>query len=509
MKLHNHCDPFLLDILEVHAVMRNRRRLFPAVMIFIFSSLIALLPLFAHDEEVTSQLRQSPSGERALAYFEAFNSGDAERMRAYFLENLSETSLKQRSVEERLAVFQQLKADLGRVEIRRMEKKAIDNVILYGQSQKGEWLQYDFKFEPGPPHKLLTLRVDMTDEPTEEPLTPLGGAEALAIIQHYLDSLAQTGEFSGAVLFADGEDKIFRQAYGLASREFVVPNRIDTKFNLGSINKIFTKIAIAQLIQKGKLSFDTRLGEILPDYPNKDAREKVTVRHLLNMTSGIGDFFNERFDALPKNRLRSNNDYLPLFADMPLLFEPGTQRRYSNGGYVVLGAIVEKVSGTDYYDYIRENIYKPAGMESTDSYQADMINLNLATGYTGEAMTDNNGALRSNFYTRPARGSAAGGGYSNVEDLLRFVRALSQGKLLDARFTNWVVTNELPEPQNAPSLPLKQGTLGIAGGAPGINAMVEADFSSGLVVIVMANLDPPKAENVARRVRQLMARVKF
>ncbi len=508
MKSYNHCDPFLIDILEVRAGMRNRRRLFPAVMIFVFSSLIALLPLFAHDDEIISKLQQSPSGKRVLAYFEAFNSGDAKRMRAYFLENLSETSLKQRSVEERLAVFQQLKADLGRVEIRRMEKKAIDNVILYGQSQKGEWLQYDFKFEPGPPHKLLTLRVDMTDEPTEEPLTPMGGAEALAIIQRYLDSLSQTGEFSGAVLIANGENKIFRQAYGLASREFVVPNRIDTRFNLGSINKIFTKIAIAQLIQKGKLSFETKLGEILPDYPNKDAREKVTVRHLLNMTSGIGDFFNERFDALPKNRLRSNNDYLPLFADMPLLFEPGTQRRYSNGGYVVLGAIVEKVSGTDYYDYIRENIYKPAGMESTDSYQADMINLNLATGYTGEAMNDNKGALRDNFYTRPARGSAAGGGYSNVEDLLRFVRALSQGKLLDARFTNWVVTNELPEPQNAPSLPLKQGTLGIAGGAPGINAMVEADFSSGLVVIVMANLDPPAAEKVARRVRQLMSRIK-
>lgn len=508
MKLYNHRDPFLLHILEVPADMRNCRRLFQAVMIAIFSSIFALLPLFAHDTEVTSQLRQSSVGERALAYFEAFNSGDAERMRAYFLRNLSETSLKQRSVEERLATFQQLKSDLGRVEIRRMEKNAVDNVILYGQSQNGEWLQYDFKFEPGPPHKLLTLRVDMTEEPTEENLSPLGGAEALAIIQRYLDSLAQTGEFSGAVLIADGENKTFRQAYGLASREFVIPNRIDTRFNLGSINKIFTKIAIAQLIQKGKLSFETKLGEILPDYPNKDAREKVTVRHLLNMTSGIGDFFNERFDSIPKNRLRNNSDYLQLFADKTLLFEPGARRMYSNGGYVVLGAIIEKVSRIDYYDYIRENIYRPAGMESTDSYQADMINLNLASGYGGGMLTDENNLLKNNFYTRPARGSAAGGGYSNVEDLLLFVRALAQGKLLDARFTNWVVTNELPEPQNAPSLPLEQGTLGIAGGAPGINAMVEADFSSGLVVIVMANLDPPAAENVARRVRQLMSRVK-
>ena len=398
--------------------------------------------------------------------------------------------------------------DLGRIDIRRVEKMGDENIFLYAVSQKGEWLQYDFKFELESPHKLLTLRVDMTEEPTDEALAPLDGAEALSMVQQYLDSLARADAFAGTVLIARGIENIFRQAYGYASREFQVPNKIDTKFNLGSINKIFTKIAIAQLIQSGKLSFETRLGEIFPDYPNKDAKEKVTVQQLLNMTSGIGDFFNERFDSIPKNHLRSNNDYLPLFADKPLLFEPGSRRQYSNGGYVVLGAIVEKVSGQDYYEYIRENIYKPAGMENTDSYQADMITSNLANGYSGGVMAGEKGALRNNIYTRPARGSAAGGGYSNVEDLLRFVRALSEGELLDARFTNWVVMNELPEPQNAPSLPLKQGTLGIAGGAPGINAMVEADFTTGLVVIVMANLDPPSAENVARRIRQLMARVK-
>ena len=159
------------------------------------------------------------------------------------------------------------------------------------------------------------------------------------------------------------DDKpIFEKAYGLANKETNTPNKTDTKFNLGSINKIFTRIAIGQLVQQGKISFDDKLGKYLPDYPNKDAAEKVTIRHLVTMKSGIGDFFGDKFTAMPKDKLRKNSDFIPLFADKPLAFEPGTNEQYSNGGYILLGAIIEKVSGKSYYDYVRENIFKPAGM---------------------------------------------------------------------------------------------------------------------------------------------------
>ena len=155
------------------------------------------------------------------------------------------------------------------------------------------------------------------------------------------------------------DDKpIFSKAYGLASKENKTPNNPDTKFNLGSINKIFTRIAIGQLVQQGKISFDDKLGKYLPDYPNRDAAEKVTIRHLITMKSGIGDFFGEKFVRCRRINCRKNSDFIPLFADKPLAFEPGTKEQYSNGGYILLGAIIEKVTGKSYYDYVRENIFK-------------------------------------------------------------------------------------------------------------------------------------------------------
>src|SRR5262249_58909406 len=116
-------------------------------------------------------------------------------------------------------------------------------------------------------------------------------AEALRSIETLVDDLAKRDEFSGVVLLADQGKPVFHKAVGLASKEFNVPNNLDTRFNLGSINKIFTQVLIGQLAAAGNLSLDDRLGKYLPDYPDREAGEKVTIRQLLNMTSGIGDVF--------------------------------------------------------------------------------------------------------------------------------------------------------------------------------------------------------------------------
>jgi hypothetical protein len=157
---------------------------------------------------------------------------------------------------------------------------------------------------------------------------------------------------------------------------------------------------------------------------------------LLTMTSGIGDFFGPRYDATPKERIRSIKDYLPLFADQPLEFVPGTGNRYSNGGYVVLGAIIEKVSGQDYYAYVRENVFRPAGMLATDSYPRDAGTPNLALGYANPGRRGQGRVL--NFDTLPGRGSSAGGGYSTAEDMLRYVRALASGTQVAQRIRGWL-----------------------------------------------------------------------
>ena len=292
-----------------------------------------------------------------------------------------------------------------------------------------------------------------------------------------LDARVKADEFSGVVLVARGSRVLLHEAYGLADRDKKVPNRKDTKFNLGSINKVFTQVAIHQLQAAGKLSLEDRIGAFLPEYPNAQAARQVTIRQLLEMTSGIGDFFGPRYDATPKDRIRRLADYLPLFADQPLAFPPGTSNRYSNGGYIVLGAIIEKVTGTDYYSWVREHVFAPCGMTTTDWYARDAGTPNLAIGYTTRGREG--GQRVPNTDTLPGRGSSAGGGYSTAEDLLRFVDALRRGTLV---------------------LPDRRGGLGIAGGAPGINAVIEWDARRDFVVIALANLDPPAAVSVSRRI---------
>ena len=196
-------------------------------------------------------------------------------------------------------------------------------------------------------------------------------------------TLAKQDKFSGVVLIAKDGKPVFEKAYGLANKAKNIPNNTETRFNLGSMNKMFTAVAIAQLAEAGKLSFDDTVGKHLPDYPNKDVANKVTIHQLLTHTSGLGSYWNAKFEA-KKATIKSVSDYLALFADEPLKLEPGKRFQYSNSGFIVLGAIIEKVSGQSYYDYVREHIYKPAGMKNTDAYEMTANTPNLAMGYTNE-----------------------------------------------------------------------------------------------------------------------------
>jgi CubicO group peptidase (beta-lactamase class C family) len=462
----------------------------------------------------TASLPNTPAGQRVAAYLKAFNSGDEQLMRAFFAENVSQAALARRSIDERVGIYREMRGNMETIELRRVMETREDAVTVLIRTKKGEWFEIGFQFEAEAPHKLLGLRVEERDAPpgaqqnsqasVEAPATALTEAEALALVEKRLNELVAADEFSGAVLVAKGERPVLQKVYGLASLEYSVPNRLDTKFNLGSINKIFTQVAIGQLVEQGKLSFDDHLGKHLPDYPNRVAAEKVTIRQLLDMASGIGDFFGPEFMDMPKDRLRTIKDFLPLFAGKPLEFEPGTKHQYSNGGYIVLGAIIEKVSGQDYYQYVREHIFKPTGMQNTDWYEADLPTLNMASGYTREGMGGQH-ARRNNLYTRPAKGSPAGGGYSTAEDLLKFALALQSGKLRIPDFRKPAGgETQNSHPGNMAVFP----GLGIAGGSPGINALLLVGADQGYTVIVMSNYDPPSAEAVGKQIRDWLKRVK-
>lgn len=466
-------------------------------------------------------LPETPAGQRVAAYLKVFNSGDEQLMRAFFAENVATRALARRSVEDRLGIYREMRTNMETMTPRRVLEARADFVSVLVETKKGGLFEIGFQFEQDAPHKLIGLRVEEADSPQQQqggapakqetPETPLTEAEALSLIEKRLNELIAADEISGAVLITKGAAPLLQKAFGLASREHNVPNRMDTKFNLGSINKIFTQIAIGQLSEQGKLSLDDKFGKHLPDYPNRDAAAKVTIRHLLDMASGIGDFFGPEFQDTPKDRLRSVKDFLPLFAGKPLMFEPGTKQRYSNGGYIVLGAIIEKVSGQDYYEYVREHIFKPAGMQNSEWYEADIPTPNLATGYTREGM-EGKRARRTNIYLQPAKGSPAGGGYSTAEDLLKFSLALQTGKLRLPDFRTTAAAAAAGGNQNSHTgKPAPFPGIGVAGGAPGINAFLVAagaESNNAYTIIVMSNYDPPSAEKLGKEIRGWLKRVK-
>ncbi|MEP6901251.1 MAG: serine hydrolase domain-containing protein [Actinomycetota bacterium] len=448
---------------------------------------------FAQQIDVAT-LSKSQSGQRVLAYFAAFNSGDEQKLKEFFLDNLTADALQQRPVEPRLEFHRQIRNDFQTLEIKKIVSVSDTEIELFAEGKTGGWAQYTFGFEKNSPYKMRGWQTMRTDAPetTEKSRfnAPTSKTEFLSTVEKYLNEQVSADNFSGVVLVAKNDQPIFSNAYGLASKENKKPNNADTKFNLGSINKIFTRISIGQLVKQGKISFDDKLGKYLPDYPNKEAAEKVTIRHLVTMKSGVGDFFGERFMALPKDKLRKNSDFIPLFSGIPLAFEPGTNEQYSNGGYILLGAIIEKVTGQSYYDYVRENIFKTARMTNTDSFETDKTPANTANGYTRRNPKNE---LVNNINSRPFRGSSAGGGYSNAADLLKFSLALKSGIL------------SIPDDDGNPR---KDGGLGIAGGSDGINAVLIINPQTGYTIIVLSNYDPPSAEKVSSQIRDWTKQIK-
>ena len=269
-------------------------------------------------------------------------------------------------------------------------------------------------------------------------------------------------------------------------------NTLDTKFNLGSMNKMFTAVAVMQLVEAGKLSLDDTLGKFLPAGAMKpDVLAKVRVKHLLSHTSGLGSYFTPEWDRQSRALWRSVDDWMPLIKDETLRFEPGARWSYSNTGMLVLGKVIEAASGKDYFTYVREHVAKPAGMTSTDAYELDRVNRNLAVGYEREGEDANGPIYRNNIFQHVIRGGPAGGGYSTVGDLTRFAEALKNGKLVSAAGLR---TLTAPKPELASSeygfgFVIEEGgkVVGHSGGFPGINSQLDIYVGEEYTLAVMSN----------------------
>lgn len=362
------------------------------------------------------------------------------------------------------------------------------------------------------PGKLAMADIVAVDDPALYAGWPKNGASRAGIARlarAALDQFVRTSDFSGCLTISDGTAIFFDECRGLADRAFAVPVDQQTRFRIGSMNKMFTAVAIAQLVEAGRVSWDSTLAQLVPEYPDQAAAAKITVWQLLHHTAGMGDFFVPEFFQ-NREKFVDPADYVDLIARQPRTSEPGVDWNYSNAGYVLLGRIIEKASGERYFDYIQRRVFAPAGMTASGFDSLEDVTPRLATGYflDGPFSTD----WKANWMTLPFKGSPAGGGYSTNSDLLRFAAALRGGKLVKAATLEKMFADAVPAGPGAYATgfgdrPSRGRRIrGHAGGAPGMNANLAIVWETGAAVAITRNQgDSPAAMLLSERIADLLA----
>jgi CubicO group peptidase (beta-lactamase class C family) len=369
---------------------------------------------------------------RVQGYVATVNGGDAAAVTAFRERDSAEAANAEASAETFLRYFANQKRVTGGFDLVAARMKAgAPNIVeaalrdhIYGGLHGVELTLEDT------PERKITLLDPGPAPPWAQPGGPLRSPEAVgARTRAAVDRGCKAGVFSGAVLVGRGDNVVMQTACGEASRRFHAKNGLETKFNLGSINKMFTAVAVMQLVEAGKVSLDDPLSRYVDDsWLPAALSSRITLRQLMTHTSGLGSFLNREMDRAPRNAYRQLDDFKPLVRAETLAFAPGTRFQYSNTGMLLLGIVIEKASGEPYLDYVRRHIFAPAGMTATDSYALDEPVPDTAVGYTPDPASPY--GWREAIFTNLYRGGPAGGGYSTVGDLFRFARALKAGRLV-------------------------------------------------------------------------------
>jgi CubicO group peptidase (beta-lactamase class C family) len=311
-------------------------------------------------------------------------------------------------------------------------------------------------------------------------------------VDDYIKAHIKSGNFSGSILIAYGNEMLVCKGYGMANIEHGILNTPKTKFRIGSITKQFTAMAIMQLQQKGFLSTEDPLTKFLPDYPDGD---KITIHHLLTHTSGVVNFTSlpelEDFKILKLPVKRT----IELFKNKPLDFEPGTSYRYSNSGYILLGYIIENVSKKSYAECLKENIFNPLNMKDSGYDSHSEIQKDRAAGY----VLDRDGLVNADYIDMSIP-HGAGALYSTVEDLYRWDRALYTEKLVKNDSLKKIFT---PFKENYGygwliSKKFKRECFGHGGGIEGFKANISRYPESNTCIIVLSNFEHAPVSNISQ-----------
>ena len=490
-----------------------RHKLFIALFICLFIVQAAWAQTPAETYSDSPVLPEGVRGERIKAIIDTLNSGKPEQIKEFLTTHCTERFRNFVPMEDHVEVFLGFLQETGGIDFSVIrtyvpERKG-QTIVIVKDRNYDSYRGITIRFADAPDYLIGGAGFSSARPPADLKEPPLTEEQALAETKAFMDKLVTKGMFSGTLLVAKGDKVLLIMAAGEASRAFHVPNNIDTKFNLGSMNKMFTSTAVVRLAEKGKLSLDDPISKYIDEtWLPKDVTDKITVRHLLTHSSGLGSYFNDTYAKSSRALFRKLDDYKPLIKDDRPSFEPGKRYQYSNTGMFLLGVIIEKATGEDYFDHIRKVIYEPAGMTNSDSYEMDYPVENLAIGYSPDPKSPY--GWQNNLYKHVIKGGPAGGGFSTVKDLHKFALALLGGKYVSKEFLKEMWTDHLGANYGygfSVATGAAGKVVGHGGGFPGINSNLDIYLDSGYIVAVMSNTDRG-AGPVAAKIGELLGRVK-
>jgi CubicO group peptidase (beta-lactamase class C family) len=490
-----------------------KQKLFAAFIVCLFIVQAGWAQTPAETYSDSPVLPEGVRGERIKAIIDTLNSGDPEKVRQFLASHCTERFRNIVPIDDHISVFLGFFQETGGISFSGIrtyvpERKGETVVVVKDRNYDG-WRGINIRFGDAPEYLIGGIGISPARPPADLKEPPLTEDQVLAQTKAFMAKLTDKGMFSGTLLVARSDKVLLTMAAGEASKAFHVPNNIDTKFNLGSMNKMFTSTAVVQLAEKGKLSLDDPIGKYIDEsWLPKDVTDKITVRHLLTHSSGLGSYFNETYMKSSRALFRKLDDYKPLIKDDRPSFEPGKRFQYSNTGMFLLGVIIEKATGEDYFGYIRKAVYEPAGMVNTDCYEMDYPVENLAIGYSPDPKSPY--GWQNNLYKHVIKGGPAGGGFSTVKDLHKFALALLSGKFVSKDSLKAMWTDHLGADYgygfSASEGPAGK-VVGHGGGFDGINSNLDIFLDSGYIVAVMSNTDRG-ASPVAGKIGELLGRVK-
>jgi len=450
-----------------------------------------------------AQLPKTAAAEQLSGFMTALNSGDKSALRGFLATHFNLPDGDAASLAAMTdADFKIYALSKGLVVERIVDSNDTAITVLARARATGMWTRVQLFVTATPPDyrtptvpgKIAGLGFTDVAAPADTlPRKALGSRDLRVRIEKLIAGLSAEDAFSGTIYIARNGRLVYAEARGAADRSWKIRNRIDTRYNLASITKMFTAVAVAQLVEQGKLSYDDRVGDVLPDYANARVAQSVTVAQLLSHTSGlIGG--RALIEKIPEPReARSLAPWLATFVNEPLTARPGQRFDYSNAGFMLLGAIIEKASGQNYYDYVRDHVFRPAGMKHTGFYELDRDPANVARGY----MDAPDGTRLNNLHALPVKGAPHTGAYSTGPDMVRFSEALANHVLLQKpsleRLWRGVTEDPLTHREYGFGASIDQYNgrtiVSHGGGSPGVTNQFDIYPELGYTVVILSNID--------------------